>query len=39
MRGRMIVQPKDSTVPLPDWKAAQNVTGPVTGVPSTGAKP
>jgi nitrous-oxide reductase len=39
MRGRMIVQPKDSTVPIPDWKAAQNITGPVAGVPSTGARP
>jgi nitrous-oxide reductase len=37
MRGRMIVQPKDSTVSLPDWKAAQNVQGTVPGVPSTGA--
>jgi nitrous-oxide reductase len=39
MRGRMIVQPKDSTVLIPDWKAAQNITGPVAGVPSTGARP
>jgi nitrous-oxide reductase len=39
MRGRMVVQPKDSTVPLPDWRAAQNITGPVPGVPSTGAEP
>ncbi len=37
MRGRMIVQPRDSTVAIPDWRAAQNVTGTVAGVPSTGA--
>jgi nitrous-oxide reductase len=37
MRGRMIVQPKDSTIPIPDWKSAQNVKGQVPGVPSTGA--
>jgi len=37
MRGRMIVQPKDSTIPIPDWKSAQNVKGTVPGVPSTGA--
>jgi nitrous-oxide reductase len=37
MRGRMIVQPKDSTIPIPDWKSAQNVKGAVPGVPSTGA--
>lgn len=39
MRGRMVVQPKDSRVPIPDWKAAQNISGQVTGVPSTGANP
>jgi len=38
MRGRMVVQPRDSKVEIPDWKAAQNVSGPVAGVPSTGAK-
>src|SRR3954469_13683722 len=38
MRGRMIVQPKDSTVTLTDWHAAANITGPVPGVPSTGDK-
>lgn len=37
MRGRMLVQPRDSTVEIPDWKALQNVSGPITGVPSTGA--
>lgn len=37
MRGRMLVQPRDSNVAIPDWKAAQNVKGPVQGVPSTGA--
>lgn len=37
MRGRMIVQPKDATVAIPDWRAAQNVQGAVAGVPSTGA--
>jgi nitrous-oxide reductase len=37
MRGRMIVQPKDSTIPIPDWKSGQNVKGAVPGVPSTGA--
>ncbi len=37
MRGRMIVQPKDSTVAIPDWRAAQNIGGAVPGVPSTGA--
>jgi nitrous-oxide reductase len=39
MRGRMVVQPKDGRVPLPDWKAAQNISGAVDGVPSTGANP
>ena len=29
MRGRMVVQPKDSTVTLTDWHAAQNVKGQV----------
>ena len=39
MRGRMIVQPKDSTVAIPDWHADQNVAGQtVPGVPSTGAE-
>jgi len=38
MRGRMIVQPKDSTVPIPDWSAAQNISGAVPGVPSTEGK-
>lgn len=39
MRGRMIVQPKDSTVTLTDWHAAANVKGQVVaGVPSTGDK-
>jgi nitrous-oxide reductase len=37
MRGRMLVQPRDSKVEIPDWSAAQNVKGPVAGVPSTGA--
>ncbi|MBZ5556966.1 MAG: cupredoxin domain-containing protein [Acidobacteriia bacterium] len=38
MRGRMLVQPKDSTVVLTDWHAAENVKGQtVPGVPSTGA--
>src|SRR5262245_28232659 len=36
MRGRLLVQPKDSTVTLTDWHAAANVKGPVPGVPSTG---
>lgn len=37
MRGRMVVQPKDSTVTLTDWHAAENVKGQVVaGVPSTG---
>jgi nitrous-oxide reductase len=39
MRGRMVVQPRDSTVALPDWRAGQNVSGPVPGVPSTEGKP
>jgi nitrous-oxide reductase len=40
MRGRMVVQPKDSTVTLTDWHAAENVKGQtVPGVPSTGDKP
>ncbi len=39
MRGRMLVQPKDSTVTLTDWHAAANVKGQVVpGVPSTGDK-
>jgi nitrous-oxide reductase len=39
MRGRMVVQPKDSTVTLTDWHAAANVKGQVVpGVPSTGDK-
>jgi nitrous-oxide reductase len=39
MRGRMVVQPKDSTVTLTDWHAAENVKGQVIpGVPSTGDK-
>jgi len=38
MRGRMVVQPKDSTVAIADWHAGQNVKGvQVPGVPSTGA--
>jgi nitrous-oxide reductase len=36
MRGRMLVQPKDSNVAIPDWKAAQNISAPVPGVPSSG---
>ena len=37
MRGRMVVQPKDGTVTLTDWHAAENVKGQVVpGVPSTG---
>ena len=36
MRGRMLVQPKDSNVSIPDWHSHQNVSGPVPGVPSTG---
>ena len=36
MRGRMVVQPKGSTVAIADWKAGQNVKGiEVPGVPST----
>ena len=36
MRGRMVVQPKNSTVAIADWKAGQNVKGiEVPGVPST----
>src|SRR5262245_20855239 len=38
MRGRLIVQPKDSTVTITDWHAAANVKGVVPGVPSTGDK-
>jgi len=39
MRGRMVVQPKDSTVTLTDWHAAENVKGQIVpGVPSTGEK-
>jgi nitrous-oxide reductase len=39
MRGRMVVQPKDGTVTLTDWHAAENVKGQVVpGVPSTGDK-
>ena len=39
MRGRMVVQPKASTVTLTDWHAAENVKGQlVPGVPSTGDK-
>jgi nitrous-oxide reductase len=39
MRGRMMVQPKESTVTLTDWHAAANVKGQVVpGVPSTGDK-
>jgi nitrous-oxide reductase len=39
MRGRMVVQPKDSTVTLTDWHAGANVKGQVVpGVPSTGDK-
>jgi nitrous-oxide reductase len=39
MRGRLVVQPKDSTVTLTDWHAAENVKGQVVaGVPSTGEK-
>jgi len=39
MRGRLIVQPKDSTVTITDWHAAANVKGQVVpGVPSTGDK-
>jgi nitrous-oxide reductase len=36
MRGRMVVQPKNSTVAIADWTAGQNVKGiEVPGVPST----
>jgi nitrous-oxide reductase len=39
MRGRMVVQPKDSDVKLSDWHAAENVKGQIVpGVPSTGDK-
>ena len=39
MRGRMVVQPKDSTVTIADWHASQNMKGLVVpGVPSTGAE-
>jgi nitrous-oxide reductase len=39
MRGRLIVQPRDSTVAIADWHASQNVAGQVVaGVPSTGAE-
>lgn len=38
MRGRMVVQPKNSPVTLTDWKSGQNVDGVVPGVPSTGAQ-
>jgi nitrous-oxide reductase len=39
MRGRLVVQPKDSTVALTDWHAGANVKGQVVpGVPSTGDK-
>jgi len=38
MRGRMVVQPQDSTVAIADWHASQNTKGLVVpGVPSTGA--
>ena len=38
MRGRMVVQPKDRTIQLTDWRAGENVKGQVIpGVPSTGA--
>ena len=40
MRGRMVVQPGNSTVTLSDWHAAENVKGHVVpGVPSTGGQP
>jgi nitrous-oxide reductase len=40
MRGRMVVQPKDSTVAIADWHAGENVKGTVVpGVPSTGGQP
>lgn len=38
MRGRMVVQPKNSPVRLTDWRSGQNVTGAVPGVPSTGGQ-
>jgi nitrous-oxide reductase len=39
MRGRMVVQPKDSVVKLTDWRSGANVAGQVVaGVPSTGAR-
>jgi nitrous-oxide reductase len=39
MRGRMLVQPKDSIVQLTDWRAGENVKGQaVPGVPSTGGQ-
>jgi nitrous-oxide reductase len=38
MRGRMVVQPKDSAVQLTEWHSGDNVKGQkVPGVPSTGA--
>lgn len=37
MRGRMVVQPRASTVTIADWHAGENVKGTVVpGVPSTG---
>jgi nitrous-oxide reductase len=36
MRGRLVVQPKDSTVAIADWSAAQTQPENVPGVPSTG---
>jgi nitrous-oxide reductase len=36
MRGRLVVQPKDSTVTIADWSAAQTQPKNVPGVPSTG---
>ena len=39
MRGRLVVQPRDSKVEVADWKSASNVSGAVAGVPSTGAQP
>ncbi len=39
MRGRMVVQPQNSTITLTDWHAGENVKGmTVPGVPSTGDK-
>jgi nitrous-oxide reductase len=39
MRGRLVVQPKDRTIQLTDWRAGENVKGQtVPGVPSTGAQ-